>query len=203
MSCLNKLSQWLIIIPNLCTIICCVVAVIILHVKEIEKKWSKINNNDIPFIFILIAMSLIMVSSIMGFILCNNENKCLYISYMIIIIIIFIIEMIAIVISFCYQDNIIDQIEDNWGKSKYNEVRIEIEIKYECCGFKTSNISYKCGYDAEIEPSAICYNKIIKELSEYILWLRISGIMMAILELFFLICIVYLICCKKKKVNNL
>ena len=196
MPCHIKLSHCLIIVPNLCTIFCCVVTVIILYIKEMEKKWFKLINNDIPFIFILIAMSIILISSIIGFILCNNESKCLYIGYLIIIIIIiiFIIEMIAIVISFCCQDNIIDQIDDNWENSKFSEVRKEVEIHYKCCGFKTSNISYKCGYDTEVEPSEHCYDKIVKEINDYILWLRIAGIMMAIFELFFLICIAYLIC---------
>ena len=100
MPCHIKLSHCLIIVPNLCTIFCCVVTVIILYIKEMEKKWFKLINNDIPFIFILIAMS------------------------------------------------------------------------------------------------------IIKDISDYILWIRIGGILMSIFELFFMICIVYLICCSKKKVNN-
>lgn len=203
MVCCIKLSYWLFIIANSCVIVCCIIDVIFNFTKEKEKKWSKFMQNDVPFIFILISMSIIIITSIIGFILSFLESKCLYKTYMIINIFTIFIEIVAIVFSFCYKAEIIDGIEENWINNKFNETRMEIESDYKCCGFKNEDLLFPCSYVPDVNSTELCYDKIKKEIDEYMICLQISSIMMTIFEIALLICTIYIGFCNKKKVNNI
>lgn len=203
MGCCNKVSRWLISIVSICVIICCVVAAVIVYKKEKDKDWSKLIKNNIPFIFILVAMSVAIVSSIIGFLLCCCDKKCLYITYLIIIVIVILVEIAAIVLAFCFKDKIIDGIEENWMKIKFNETRITIEKNYECCGFKSEIPLDKCGYVPGDKTAVLCYDKIDNEIDSNIKGLQIAVIVMTIVEIVLLVCASYLVCCDKERVSNL
>ena len=111
-------------------------------------------------------------------------------------------EVVAIALAFCYKDKIIDGIGDNWLNDKYNETRISIEKKYQCCGFKKSIPLSQCGYIPEDKVPQLCYDKITNEINDNMKNLQIAVIVMAIVEIILLICASYLVCCDKKRVSN-
>lgn len=203
MGCCNRFSRWLIAIVSICVIICCVVGSVLVYKKEKDKDWSKLIKNNIPFIFILAVMAFAVISCIIGFLLCCCEKKCLFVTYLVIIILVICVEIAAIVLAFCYKDNIIDGIEENWNNTKLNETIIEIEKSYECCGFKTPDPDGQCGYiPPEGEVAMLCYNKIDNEIKENMKNLQIVAIIMAIVEVILLICACYLVCCDRARVSN-
>lgn len=196
--CCQGCARWLIGIVSTCVIICAVVAAIVVYKKEKDKDWSKLIKNNIPFIFILVAMAFAVLSSIIGFILCCCKSRCLYITYLIIIIIVIIIEVVAIVFAFTFKDKIIDGIEENWNKGKFKETREGIESSSQCCGFKSYIPGTDCGYKPE-KPGVIptCFNKIKGEIDSNMKGLRISVIVMIVVEAVLLVCAIYLTCTSK------
>ena len=194
MSCCSGCARWLIGIVSVCVIICAIVAAVFVYVHEKGKKWSELVENNIPFIFILVAMAFAVFSAIIGFLLCCCKKKCLYITYLIIIIIVIIIEVVAIVLAFVYKDNIIDGIEKNWDKEKYANSRKNVEEAFKCCGFKTLEIQ-SCGYQPEgATVTETCYDAINDDINHNIKNLRIAAIVMGCVELVLLICAIYLVC---------
>lgn len=203
MACCNKFSRWLIAIVSICVIVCCVVAAVVVYKKEKGKDWSKLIKNNIPFIFILVAMSVAVVSSIIGFVFCCSDSQCLQITYLIIIIFVIVVEVAAIVLAFVFKNKIIDGIEENWTNNKYNETRVFIEREYQCCGFKTQNSTIQCGYNPENGTAPLCFNKISDEINDNMKNLQIAVIIMAIVEIILLVCASYLVCCDKERVSNM
>ena len=196
MGCCSGCARWLIGIISACVLICAVVAAVYVYVKEKDRDWSKLVKNNIPFWFIVFAACCAVVTSIIGFILCCCKSKCLYITYLVIIILVICVEIAAIVLAFCYKDKIIDGIEENWNNDKYRESRLDLERNFKCCGFREPEFVIDCGYKEEPFPTT-CYNKIKKEIDDHIKQLRICVIVMACIELVLLICASYLACCNK------
>ena len=151
MACCQGCARWLIGTVSICVIICAVICGVVIYKKEKDKDWSKLIKNNIPFIFILVTMCFAVVSSLIGFLLCCCKTRCLYIMYLIIIVVVIILEIVAIVLAFCFKDKIINGIDENWTKPKYNESRITIEKNYKCCGFNstTQDPAGTCGYEPE------------------------------------------------------
>lgn len=193
MGCCSNCARKLIGIVSICVIICAVVAGIVVYTKEKGKDWSKLISNNIPFIFILVVMCAAVITSIIGFILCCCHARCLYITYLIIIGVAIVLELIAIIIAFTFKDKILDGIEKNWQDNKFNETRISIEKQSRCCGFKT-NLSegIECGYPNHDENTPLCYDKINKELNSNMKSLRIAVIIILIVQTVLLICAIYL-----------
>ena len=194
MACCSGCARWLIGIVSVCVIICAVVAALFVYLHEKGKKWSELVDNNLPFIFILVAMAFAVFSAIIGFLLCCCKKRCLYITYLIIIIIVIIIEVVAIVLAFVYKDNIINGIQDNWEKPDYKESREAVEKIFKCCGFQNYT-GGACGYQPE-KPEAIptCYDKINEDINHNMKNLKIAAIVMACVELLLLICAIYLVC---------
>lgn len=202
MGCCNGFSRWLIGIVSVCVIICAVVAAVIVYTKEKNQDWAKLIKNNLPFIFILIAMAFAIVSSIIGFLLCCCQKRCLYITYLIIIVIVIAVEIVAVVLAFRFKDKIIDGIEENWMNDKYKNTRISIEENMQCCGFKTEEPLSDCGYKPKNEKAVLCFNKISDEINSHIKQLQIAAIVMTVVEVILLVCASYLVCCENLKVSN-
>lgn len=126
--------------------------------KRKNKNWAKLIENNIPFIFILVAMSIAVVVSLIGLLLCCCKKRCLYITYLILIIIVILVEVGAIVLAFCFQDRIIDGIEDNWVKPDHLEQRRKVEESFECCNYRNATDNGNCGYiPPEGKQAENCY----------------------------------------------
>ena len=198
MGCCQGCARWLIGTVSICVIICAVVCGVVIYKKEKDKDWSKLIKNNIPFIFILVTMCFAVVSALIGFLLCCCHMRCLYILYLVIIVIVIILEIVAIVLAFCFKDKIIDGIQENWAKDKYEETRISIERENKCCGFKnlSDDDGITCGYqNTPSEPAPKpCYNKINDEINSHMKGLRIAVIVMGVVELVLLVCAIYLVC---------
>lgn len=192
--CCQGCARWLIGIVSICVIICAVVAAVVVYKKEKDKDWSKLIKNNIPFIFIIVAMAFAVLSSIIGFLLCCCKKRCFYITYLIIIVIVIIIEIVAVILAFTFKDKIIDGIEENWQKDDFKETRINIEKSSKCCGFKTPD-TVPCGYEEKGAP--LCFNKINDEINSNMKGLRISVIIMVVVEVVLLVCAMYLTCTSK------
>lgn len=201
MGCCGGIARWIIGIVCTCVIICSVVGAVLVYKKEKDESWSKLIKNNIPFIFIIVVMVCAIVSSIIGFLLCCCKKRGLYITYLIIIIIVIAIEIVAIVLAFTYKDKIIDGINDNWYNGKFNNTRISIEKKYECCGFKNLNPDIQCGFVHKDGIANLCYNKIDQEIEKNMKNLQIVAIVITIVELILLICASYLVCCNNEKMG--
>ena len=191
MACCSGCARWLIGIVSICVIICAVVAGIVVYKKEKDKDWSKLIKNNITFIFILVAMCCAVVSSIIGFLLCCCKARCLYVTYLVIIVIVIIIEIVAIVLAFTFKDKIIDGIEENWYKPKFEESRESIESSKQCCGFRDYKKGDPCGYE-DPDKSKPCYQQINDEINSNMKGLRISVIVMVVVEAVLLVCAIYL-----------
>ena len=193
--CCQGCARWLIGIVSICVIICAVVAAVVVYKKEKDKDWSKLIKNNIPFIFIIVAMAFAVLSSIIGFLLCCCKKRCFYITYLIIIVIVIIIEIVAVILAFTFKDKIIDGIEENWQKDDFKETRINIEKSSKCCGFKTPDTKVECGFEEKGAP--LCFNKINDEINSNMKGLRISVIIMVVVEVVLLVCAMYLTCTSK------
>lgn len=194
MGCCQGCARWIIGIVSICVIVCAVAAAVIVYKKEKDRDWVALVKNNIPFIFILVAMACAVFSSLIGFLLCCCKSKCLYITYLIIIVIVIVVEVVAIVLAFCFTNKIINGIEDNWQDNKFKDTRIDIEKHYQCCGFKKPDIlPIVCGYEKPI-GAPTCYNQIKKEIDRNIRDLKIAAIVMGAIELVLFICAVYLVC---------
>lgn len=194
MGCCQGCARWLIGIVSICVIVCAVVAAVIVYKKEKDRDWAELVKNNIPFIFILVAMACAVFSSIIGFLLCCCKSRCLYITYLIIIVLVIAVEAIAIALAFCYTNKIIDGIDENWNNDKFEKTRVSIEKEYHCCGFKTPDIPpSKCGYDKPL-GAPLCYNQIKSQIDRNMKDLKIAAIVMGAVELVLFICAVYLVC---------
>lgn len=194
MGCCQGCARWVIGIVSVCVIVCAVVAAVLVYKKEKDRDWVSLVKNNIPFIFILVAMACAILSSIIGFFLCCCKTKCLYVTYLIIIVAVIVVEIIAIVLALCFTNKILNGIDENWQEKKFNKTRIDIEKKYKCCGFKTKDkLPLICGYEKPI-GAPLCFNAIEKEVDRNIRDLRIAAIVMAAVELILFICACYLVC---------
>lgn len=203
-ACCRGCARWVIGIVSACVIICAIVAAVVVYKKEKDKNWSKLVKNNIPFIFILVAMAFAVFSAIIGFLLCCCKKKCLYITYLIIIFIVIIIEVVAIVLAFVYKDKIINGIEENWNNDKKDmyESRKGIEESFKCCGFRDTKDAdgLPCGFNTTNESAVEdCYDKINEDVKKNMKNLKIAAIVMGCVELLLLICAIYLACCNKKE----
>ena len=133
--CCQGCARWLIGTVSICVIVCCVIAAAVVYKREKDKDWSKLIKNNVAFVFILVAMAFACFSALIGFLLCCLKKRCLYITYLIIIVIVIIIEIVAIILAFCYKDNIIKGINENWYKEDFEGTRKDIEGRLDCCGF--------------------------------------------------------------------
>lgn len=199
MGCCAGCARWLIGIVSACVLICAVVAAVYIYVKEKDEDWSKLVKNNIPFWFIVFAACCAVVSSIIGFILCCCKSKCLYVTYLVIIILVFLVEIAAIVLAFCFKDKILDGINENWYKYKYEDSRKDLESKLQCCGFREYDESYTCGWENHPSDPPTCEEQIKHDLNKHIKVLRICIIIMAAIELILFICACYLACCNKEE----
>ncbi|KAK8838996.1 hypothetical protein M9Y10_032459 [Tritrichomonas musculus] len=197
MGCCSGCARWLIGIISACVLICAVVAAVYVYVKEKDQDWSKLIENNIPFWFIILAAACAVVSSIIGFILCCCKSKCLYVTYLVIIILVILVEIAAIVLAFVYKDKILDGINDNWYKEKYDNSRINLEKNFECCGFREYHPLKGCGWEGHPTFPPQCEEKIKDDINKHIKVLRICVIIMAAIELVLFICACYLACCNK------
>ena len=195
--CCRGCARWIIGIVSACVIVCAIVAAVVVYKKEKDKNWSKLIKNNIPFIFILVAMAFAVFSALIGFLLCCCKKKCLYVTYLIIIFIVIIIEVVAIVLAFVYKDKILDGIEENWDKEDMIESRQQIEKSFKCCGFRKAEDSRDdCGYENKSVED--CYDKINDDVKKNMKNVKIAAIVMGCVELVLLICAIYLVCCNKK-----
>ncbi|KAK8864993.1 hypothetical protein M9Y10_010521 [Tritrichomonas musculus] len=199
MGCCAGCARWLIGIVSACVLICAVVAAVYIYVKEKNEDWSKLVKNNIPFWFIVFAACCAVISSIIGFILCCCKSKCLYVTYLVIIILVFLVEIAAIVLAFCFKDKILDGINENWYKYKYEDSRKDLESKLQCCGFREYDESYTCGWENHPNDPPTCEEQIKHDLNKHIKVLRICIIIMAAIELILFICACYLACCNKEE----
>lgn len=197
MGCCAGCARWLIGIISACVLICAVVAAVYVYVKEKDQDWSKLVENNIPFWFIILAAACAVVSSIIGFILCCCKSKCLYVTYLVIIILVILVEIAAIVLAFVYKDKILDGINDNWYKDKYDRSRENLEDKFKCCGFREYNPLKECGWKERPLWPTQCEEKIKDDINKHIKTLRICVIVMAAIEVVLFICACYLACCNK------
>ena len=199
--CCQGCARWVIGIVSACVLVCAIVAAVIVYKKEKDKNWSKLVKNNIPFIFILVAMAFACFSALIGFLLCCCKKKCLYVTYLIIIFIVIIIEVVAIVLAFVYKDKIIDGIEENWNNDDLVNSRQEIENGFGCCNFRNTQDQAKCGYTPKDASEEIenCYTKIHNDVKKNMKNLKIAAIVMGCVELLLLICAIYLVCCNKKE----
>ena len=199
MGCCSGCARWIIGIVSACVLICAVVAAVYIYYKERHENWSELVKNNIPFWFLVFAAWCAVVSSIIGFILCCCKSKCLYITYLIIIIIVILIEIAVIVLAFCFKDKILDGINENWDKDKYNNTRVDLEDELKCCGFRKYNESYSCAKFDSQKYTDTCEAKIKKDLNKHMKTLRICIIIMAVIEVILFICACYLACCNKEE----
>lgn len=204
MSCCQGWARWLIGIVSICVIICAVAAGVTIYRKEKDRDWSRLIKNNIPFSFILVAMICAVISSIIGFLLCCCKSRCLYITYLLIIVMAIIIEIAGICLAFTYKDKIIDGIEENWQDEKFTNTRVTIEESMKCCGFKTVDVHpIICGYKpGKNESIPLCFDQIKEEIDSNMKGLRISIIVMTVVEVVLLICATYLVSVSKKKITN-
>lgn len=169
MGCCQECARWLIGIVSICVIIVALVCGLVIYLKEKNQNWADLIENNIPFILILVTMSLAVVVSLIGFLFCCCKNKCLYVTYLILIILVIIIEAGAITLAFCFQDKIIYGIEDNWLKSELLEQRQKIEESFKCCDYRNATDNGNCGYTpAEGQQAENCYEKIKDEIDHHI-----------------------------------
>lgn len=197
--CCRGCARWVIGTVSICVLIAAIVGGVIVYKKEKDRDWSKLVKNNIPFIFILVAMCFAVFSALIGFLLCCCKKKCLYVTYLIIIFVVIIIEVVAIVLAFVYKDKIIDGIEENWNKDDYYKARQDVERGFKCCGFRDTDDEpgeKDCGY--ENKSAEDCYNAIHDDVKKNMKNLKIAAIVMGCVELVLLLCAIYLVCCNKK-----
>lgn len=198
MGCCQGCARWLIGIVSICVIIVALVCGLVIYLREKNKNWAALIENNIPFIFILITMSVAVVVSLIGFLLCCCKKKCLYVTYLILIIIVIGIEAGAIALAFCFQDRIIDGIEDNWLKSDHLEKRKKVEESFKCCNYRNATDDGNCGYTpAEGQLAENCYENIKDEINRHMGFLRIATIVMCVVEVVLFVCACYLVCSSK------
>lgn len=197
MNCCQRLSRFFIAFISLSNIIWLVVSIILIYTRYKNKEWYKMVNIHSTFVFILIAIILGLVSSIIGLVFYCGVPKCLSFTYFILIVASIIFEVISIILISRYKDDIVNSIENNWNKSKYRKVRISVEKHYRCCGFKTPELQSECGYNPSYDVDDLCYDVLKRRIEDNKTSYLIAGIITAFIELLLLICAFCLICsCK-------
>lgn len=93
-----------------------------------------------------------------------------------------------------YKNEIIDLIEKNWSRYKYEKTRINIEKEYRCCGFRNPEPPEDCGYKPQIEVDDLCYDKIKEDINKNKKEILIAAIVTGLVEVLLFICASYLIC---------
>ena len=195
----NIVTRWSIAIISVCVMILSILATAIIYHDENEKDWSKLSMKNIPLIFLFATIGVAFFSSIIGIFLCICQIYEMYITYFIIMIIIIIFEFVGVIICFFGKDIIIKEIEKNWGNEEYKNSRIEVEKSYKCCGFKNIYQEVDCGYISEDNQTELCFNKIIEEIKDNMISLKISIFAITAIELIELICALYLVFCDDPK----
>lgn len=199
MDCHMGKLRWIIGIASLVVIFISILCGLLVYMNEKDKNWAQLINNNIPFIFILISMCLAVVVALYGFLLCCCKDKCVYITYIIFIIIVALIEVGGIALAFSFKDRFIDDIQMSWKEQKKLQKRQKVENDFQCCGFKNSDDDNgDCGYSpGDGKHVGTCFEKIKKEVNNHFYSLRAASIAMCVFEVALLICACYVTCCLK------
>lgn len=204
-NCCSNCARFFIGIASIAVLICAVVAAAIVFKNQDDADWSSISTKNLPFVFILVAMALAVVTSVIGLIMICCKKQCLNITYLVLLIIVILFEVAVIVLAFVYSDDILNSIEDHWLDDSVNSTRRIFEEQFNCCGFNDTMLVLEqlggvCGSKT---ATVNCYKAIEDSVNKNMKQLQIAIIVMCVVEIILLISAIYLVCSSKSQVSGI
>lgn len=197
-SCGECLARTIIGVVNFVILAFAVVAVALLYVSKDKQDWLQFdikNSKNAPFIALIVIAVFAVISSLVGFFIICCKSMCWRVTYLVLITIAIIIEIVGIVLAFKYTSVILDGIRGVWDTS---EVRPKIEQEFNCCGFD----DFKLEGCAAPDANESCVGKLkdsIEAISHKVGYVVIA---LAVIEVIVFIFAIYLVCSAKKQREN-
>ncbi|KAK8895367.1 hypothetical protein M9Y10_023830 [Tritrichomonas musculus] len=199
MSCsCSACTRWTILIIGVFFLISAVFFFMNFAYQYNDQPWFKpIRNQCIPFYLSIISVVFMSIYSFIGVILCCAKEKKLYVTYLTLILITIFLNIAIIILTLCFEDQILYFIEKNWKCSKYRKNRLEFEATFQCCGFYNYNPKEECGFKGL--KGYLCGDIVKIELNAYLAQIRKIVIYFISIEILPLILASVLNCCNDEE----
>lgn len=179
-----------------------IIACVLIWVSKDKNSWTEFDvtsKENLPFILMIIIAAFAILASLVGFFILCCKNICWRMTYLVLIIIAIILEVVGIVIAFKSTESIIDSIGEVWDsmEGKNLEIRNSVEGELKCCGWKTFNVT-NCNVTSQ-QTGVACYDKLKDSIDGVVLLVGYVVIGIVVVEVIILLLAIYLVCKSRRE----
>lgn len=203
--CGECLARTIIGVVNFVMLAFAIIACALLWLSKDKNSWMNFDvtsKENVPFIIMIVIAAFAALASLVGFFILCCKNMCWRATYLVLIIIAIILEVVGVVLAFKYPDTIVDSIGNVWDKMEGEDLKLRgiIEGEFSCCGWKVYN-PIGCNVTLTSTPDS-CYNKLKASIDTSIHKIGYVVIALVAVEFFIFILAIYLVCKARRKNEN-
>lgn len=194
----QKFSKFVVFTVNVIMLISSIVFISYVLSKSKKEKWVDLVKNNVPFKIAIFIFGIILLTIVFGFLTpCCSKAICY--SYLILLFILIIFEIVAIALSYKYRTKFLDEIDSNWYHDDLRGAVNAFENSFECCGFRNYTGSYVCGYNytafnISVENVSTCYDQLRTKISSNLSYISAFGFGFEVAQIVLFICALCIAC---------
>lgn len=210
-----KCVKWTIAILNLLILIAAVIACIVMYVRigksGAEDYYKLIKKSPALYPFLAI-LAFCLVVCVVGFLIMCCENKCWAFTYLILLLVVLVVELVILILMFARTESVMDFARKEWNKGSSDEgiknVTKNIELALQCCSFDKPSATesatcatydYKEGTDKTKASTTGCYTALKDKVKKNMYSFGAAAVVIFIFEIILLVISIMYACCYFKQ----